>query len=76
MLCLPLICIRGQGFVGCSWGILRFFDIQAISHQEALEVLSFLEARLQSCVSLVFSLVSLVPLVSRASLVLPVSLSL
>ena len=44
MLCLPLLpltCIRGQGFVGCLWGILRFFDIQAISHQEALEVLSF-----------------------------------
>ena len=38
---------------------------------------SFLsEARLQSCVSLVFSLVSLVPLLSRVSLVLPVSLSL
>jgi hypothetical protein len=48
-----LTCIRGQGFVGCSWGILRFFDIQAISHQEALEVLSFLEVRLQPCVCLV-----------------------
>jgi len=53
LLCLPRTCIRGQGFVGCSWGILRFFDIQAISHQEALEVLSFLEARLQPCVCLV-----------------------
>src|ERR1700719_1054977 len=59
MLCLPRTCIRGQGFVGCSWGILRFFDIQAISHQEALEVLSFLEARLQPCVCLV----PLVPLI-------------
>ena len=69
---LPLIYIRGQGFVGCSWGILRFFDIQAISHQEALEVLSFLKPDF----SLVFVLSSLVPLVSHASLVLPVSLSL
>jgi hypothetical protein len=59
LLCLPRTCIRGQGFVGCSWGILRFFDIQAISHQEALEVLSFLEARLQPCVCLV----PLVPLI-------------
>jgi len=37
-------------------GILRFFDIQAISHQEALVVLSFLEARLQSCFTLVSNL--------------------
>ena len=57
---MPLICIRGQGFVGRSW----VFDIQAISHQEALEVLPFLK----SDFSLVFVLSSvLFPL----SVVLP-----
>ena len=40
---LPLFVYVAEASWDVRGGILRFFDIQAISHQEALEVLSFLK---------------------------------
>jgi hypothetical protein len=74
LLCLPRTCIRGQGFVGCSWGILRFFNTLYHTSDlppEALEVLSSWKKDQTSVLFILYPvsyLVYLIPLPSLVSL--------